>query len=685
MMININSKILSEYKVSSAVKYAINAFERDLQNTCTDSSKPGMEIVLFINPKLEPECFEITFSECVKIGAADDLGFIYGIYHISKNVLGVNEFWFWNEQPFEKKEGYEITEGYHYLSKPCSVRYRGWFINDEVLLDDWKIDGDNDRPWEMAFEALMRLGGNMTIPGTDENAHIYCKMASEMGLRVTHHHAEPLGARMFARAYPDLDASYERYAKLYEGLWQEGIESQKDFKVIWNLGFRGQGDRPFWSDTTGYDTDEKRGMLISSLIRKQYDMVKAYDKDAICCTNLYGEIMELYIKGLLTIPEDVIYIWADNGYGKMVSRRRGKHNPRVPALPKEKGKGKHGIYYHASFYDLQAAAQMTMLPNSSEFVVKELNEAFQKGADEFWIINCSNIKPHTYILDLIAQMWNRHRDMDEGETREFAEEHRIEYCKRYYGGGFAQSIAELYKLWPLYAPKYGPNDDDHAGEQFANHGARVLATGLITDYKKSESSSVKAADEWRWFSDVTRLAEQTAEFRDIVKQAKNGYGKYLDRCIEITLKLPDQQRVILENTLIWQVKYLYYSYLGAVSICNSIKACLEDNPDYLKAFYEAGLAAKAFLTGYDEMRKTEKGPFTGFFNNDCEADIRQSYYVAKGLMSYLRFCGDGPHFYHWQRLFQQGAGGEKVHLILRMKKHLTDDELWSLMEDKKGT
>ncbi len=48
-------------------------------------------------------------------------------------------------------------------------------------------------------------------------------------------------------------------------------------------------------------------------------------------------------------------------------------------------------------------------------------------------------------------------------------------------------------------------------------------------------------------------------------------------------------------------------------------------------------------------------------------------------MSYLRVLGDGPHFYSWQRRFQQEAGGDKVLLILRLKAHLTDDELWELI------
>ncbi|MFR8283089.1 MAG: hypothetical protein ACLU9R_04125 [Faecalibacterium sp.] len=43
--------------------------------------------------------------------------------------------------------------------------------------------------------------------------------------------------------------------------------------------------------------------------------------------------MELYQQGCLDLPDEVIKIWADNGFGKMVSRRQGNSNPRVKALP----------------------------------------------------------------------------------------------------------------------------------------------------------------------------------------------------------------------------------------------------------------------------------------------------------------------------------------------------------------
>ena len=136
---------------------------------------------------------------------------------------------------------------------------------------------------------------------------------------------------MFAQAYPDLEPMYSKYPEKFRALWQAGIDAQKGMRVIWNIGFRGQGDKPFWDDDPKYDTPKKRGELMSALIKEQYDLVKDNDPNAVCCTNLYDETMELYKDGFLKLPDDIIKIWADTGYGKMVSRRQGNANPRVLA------------------------------------------------------------------------------------------------------------------------------------------------------------------------------------------------------------------------------------------------------------------------------------------------------------------------------------------------------------------
>ena len=82
--------------------------------------------------------------------------------------------------------------------------------------------------------------------------------------------------------------------------------------------------------------------MIGKVIRKQYDMIRAAVRNPVCSVALYGEISELYKGGYIDLPDDVIKVWADNGYGKMVSRRHNNLNLRVPALPDSDDGGKHG-------------------------------------------------------------------------------------------------------------------------------------------------------------------------------------------------------------------------------------------------------------------------------------------------------------------------------------------------------
>lgn len=486
MQINVNTKII--YMDSAVpVMRAIENVKRDIRKVCCDSDEKGCDIVLIME-NMQAEQFEIKCdNNMLVIYASDTLGFVYGLYHISRDILGVLPFWFWNDQVFIKKKGCRISGEYAYTSKPYAVKYRGWFVNDEVLIHKWYVDRKKDMPWEMVFEALLRCGGNLVIPGTDKNSHIYRDLAADMGLRITHHHAEPLGAPMFARRYPELTPSYDEYPEKFHELWKEGIDEQKKLDVIWNLGFRGQGDCPFWDNDPRYQTSESRGELMGKLIGLQRDYVQNEIPDAQYCTNLYGETMELYRDGYLKLPDDVIKIWADNGFGKMVTRRQGNHNPRIPALPKENNTGRHGIYYHVSFYDLQAANHITMLPNKPKLVHSELKKVLEHHVKDYWIINCSNVKPHVYYLDFIANMW-RDGDVD-------IDKHLKGYIASYYGEDHITEIAECFRQYWQHALKYGEHEDDHAGEQFANHVARMLISQFMKDKSQRAEDLLWACDD----------------------------------------------------------------------------------------------------------------------------------------------------------------------------------------------
>lgn len=663
--INRNSVIMGDL-AWKGVSYAVSALRRDMQKCFLETPAQGASI-LVIQGKREEEGFALYVEEGrLVIEAGGELGFIYGIYEVSRRFLGVKPFWFWNDQKMEKVKQCDIPSGFSYESKPFAVKYRGWFVNDEVLIHAWKVNRREEEPWEMVFEALLRSGGNLVIPGTDANAAKYRGLASSMGLILTHHHAEPLGAEMFARAYPGVNPSYDEYPELFERLWREGIIAQKGKKVIWNLGFRGQGDRPFWLDDPKYDTGESRGALISRLIKKQYDMVKELEPKAVCCTNLYGEVMELYQEGHLKLPEDVIKIWADNGFGKMVTRRRENHNPRIPSLPDKTGR--QGIYYHVSFYDLQAANHMTMLPNPPEFVKQELQQVLDQGGKDYWIINCSNVKPHVYYLDFIAHIW-KNGNID-------IEEHQKDYIKQYYPQEGRDEVLQCLKAYWEAAPAYGEWEDEHAGEQFSNHTTRML----ISQYMKEKNEP----SEYLFYACNARtLEEQVRWYQAICKKAVKSYGEYVALCREAAVPMvKNGTESLFCDSFLLQAKIHYYCYLGAWEACQAVLYGFGE--EYAKSFYHAGKGKKYYEAANAAMREREHGKWKGFYANDCFTDMKQTAWLLGVFMGYVRNLGDGPHFYQWQREFLYSEEDKRVMLLLNLENHLQDEEMFDLMEERWG-
>ena len=138
LMLNQNLNIISQVR-SAAVEHALDDLRRDIQNTCEPTADPGIQLLLE-QEALGDECFlliAVKEKNQLKLSAGSDLGFVYGIYEISRNILGVTDFWFWNDQEFKKREAYPVPEDFCVSSKPFPVHLRGWFVNDEVLLKTW--------------------------------------------------------------------------------------------------------------------------------------------------------------------------------------------------------------------------------------------------------------------------------------------------------------------------------------------------------------------------------------------------------------------------------------------------------------------------------------------------------------------------------------------------------------------
>lgn len=664
-------KLTADVKIRSEmaekpVELAIKRFQRDLEATLEKGGASPGEIRICRDADLEEEAFTIRIEDGeMTIRAADSLGCIYALNHISREYLGIQPFWFWNDQEFVKTKSKSL-ENKVIVSPKAAYRFRGWFINDEVLISAWKVDGSESAPWEMAMEALLRLGGNMVIPGTDHNSKKYSGLASDMGLWITHHHAEPLGAEMFSRAYPERTPSFLRHPDLYRKLWREGVERQKGQKVIWNIGFRGQGDRPFWADDAAYDTDESRGGMIGAIMEEQRGIVREYVEKPVFCTNLYGEMVELYQKGFLKIPADTVKIWADNGYGKMVSRRQELDNPRAVALPAEGLEtDSHGAYYHASFYDLQAASHITMLPNSIRMVRDELVHARQRGIRDFLVVNCSNVKPHVYVLEAIAELWEN-GDLD-------VEAYPSRYAKAYFSGSNAK-VADLFEAYAGYAPRYGVHEDDGCGDQFYSYSTRQF----ISQWLKGDTEASVKGMRWAW--EEESFGKQIEGYLEICRKAEENYR---EACAGTELVRKDiASKELLEDSIGLQYKMYYHFALGGVKFCEAYGLYREG--DYLGAFYRLGQAKEAFEAADQAMRDREHHKWAGFYRNDCLTDVKQTAYWLGILMGVVRNLEDGPHFFLWQREVLYPPEDKKVVLITNYENHLTNEELYQAMKKKEG-
>lgn len=662
-LLNYNTQIKSDINTKPVVN-AVKMLERDIEKSFKPTDENANAIVLKKAESMAEESYKITVADEITVTAADNLGFVYGLLNISEKYLGIKPFWFWLDQKIEKKNEVVIEEC-EYKSVPMAVRFRGWFFNDEVLMLKWKINGDEKEPWRMAFEALLRCGGNMTIPGTDKNARLNRQLASDMGLWITHHHAEPLGAEMFARAYPEVDANFTERPEMFYKLWEDAVEEQKDYNVVWNLCFRGQGDCPFWSsDTTGeFNTPAKRGAHISNMIKKQCDMVRKHVKNPVFCTNLYGEIMELYEDGYIDLDESIIKVQADNGYGRMVTRRRDNHNPRVSSMPVKEG-GCQGIYYHVSFYDLQAANHITMLPNSVNFVNNELNEVLANDGNDFWVINCSNVKPHAYYLDAVRKKWLG-REIDN-------ESHSKEFSADYYGD--SADVANALSEYAQSTVAFGEHDDEHAGEQFYTENVRIIANSIV----RCDSNPT---DKLNWIvgKDGT-IYDQTRKITAIAEKDIEKINKYYDLCKNVSAKLTGDTKKLYDETILIQSAIHYYCANGMLTYGKAIAELEKRN--YVKAFVLAGDSALLFDKAESIMRGSENGVWVGFYFNDCFADIKHTAYMVRKTMGTIREFGDNSRHDKWYREFVYSPEDRNVMLLLVTDNHMTDEEIYKAMKEK---
>ena len=658
-MLSLSTRVLADESLS-AVRHAADILRRDMRAALTEEG-PENVIRLVIDPALPAEAYVAqAAAEEITLRCGDDLGAAYALLSVSERLLGVQPLGWWMGLA-PKRLGSVSVPCQSWESPRYRVRFRGWFVNDEVLFSGWHSE-ENARAevWERVFETVLRCGGNMVIPGTDRgfDGHVLNEMALERGLWLTQHHTELLGAKMFARVYPDLQPSYTLYPDKYEGLWQESIDRYAGRRVVWAVGFRGQGDRAFWEDDGEADTAEKRGAFIARVMRRQMELVRAKDPAAHFCTNLYGEMMALYREGHLPVPEDVIKLWGDNGFGKMVSRRQNNDNPRTDAMPGENEPGENGIYYHVSFYDLQAANHITPLQNPPQMVADELKTILDHRADTLWNINVGSIYPHPFLLDLVSRMW---------KTGEYdAKEAAVDFARRYYG---QEGLAPLLTGYAESAVFYGPHADDRAGDQYYHWPLRALAHALLC------GETDRPVDSLRWAAEGD-FEQQARKLAAVVQPGAAAWREYLRKARAAMDALEDAADPAAACRL-RDREYLYgllhqTGCEGLYSFCQACVHALRGND--LQACLWTDRALQCHRKALEAMDRVQ-GRFAHIYRNDCFSGVAVTVRVLEAVRAWLRIRGDGEYLFKWEKQYLVPREEALLSLQSHRTVQLSDDDL----------
>ncbi|MFL6516454.1 MAG: glycosyl hydrolase 115 family protein, partial [Bacillus sp. (in: firmicutes)] len=198
-------------------------------------------------------------EKALVIAGSDKRGTIYGLFHLSE-LLGVSPLVDWSDVKPLRKDSFSLSGDLKYISKEPSVRYRGFFINDEwPAFGNWTMKnfgGFNEEMYDHVFELLLRLKGNYLWPAmwsarfSDDGPGLAnAELADEYGVVMGASHHEP--CLRYGEEYKYLRGENSKYGDAWnfitnrEGIikfWEDGLKRSGKFENVITVGMRGEQD-----------------------------------------------------------------------------------------------------------------------------------------------------------------------------------------------------------------------------------------------------------------------------------------------------------------------------------------------------------------------------------------------------------------------------------------------------------
>ncbi len=453
---------------------------------------------------------EANGQHSILIAGGGERGAIYGLYHFSHTHLGVDPLWAFTGQMPQPRAQVALRD-VTYTSTPAAFRYRGWHVENVQVLQDWQ--GHDQRAgywefWDRLLETLLRLRGNMVKPNWNDPSRPELALAQRLGLLITQEHCCPFGVGNWAirSDEPGFNFNYEDHPHVFLNAWENALlRYPRPENVIWTLGFRGQGDRPFWMhEPERYDTDAKRGAVISRVLREQKALVEKHlgHTQPAFIHNTWMEGNRLVTHGHTQLPEGVMPVYADNGYGTFRSMIAEGCDPAqvAPALPAQRRGGDGGVYFHVSMWDFNTPFLTNFVPPAR--VQEQFAQVLDRQLTGYLLINVGRIRDCISSIAMIAQVWNQGR---------FAgEQFLTHWCAQRFGAAAADARACYEHLYhsPSKWGQWGQWEDYMIGDVGYVRRATVMIEELFNPGRRRHYETLP----FKFWQAQPRTLAQQAEY-----------------------------------------------------------------------------------------------------------------------------------------------------------------------------
>ena len=379
-------------------------------------------------------------EQVLVIWGSDKRGTIYGMFHLSE-LMGVSPLYYWGDVTPSKKAEIIFTSDNEMISKEPSVKYRGFFINDEwPCFGNWTFEhfgGFTAEMYDKVFELLLRLKGNYLWPAMWTSSFALdgpglenAILADTYGVVIGNSHHEPcLRASEEWDKVKGGDSGYGNEWNYYtnkDGLlsyWRDGLKRSGQYENIITIGMRGERD----SSMLGKDATLKENIeLLKDIIREQRKLIKEHVNENVAevpqLLALYKEVERYFYgdentSGLKGWDElnDVILMLCEDNFGNMRT---------LPTKEMRNHKGGYGMYYHFDYHGDPISYEWV---NSTPLtkIWEQMTMAYEYGIKDVWIVNVGDLKfnefPLSYFMNL-AYDFEKWGTSAPNKTKEFTKE-----------------------------------------------------------------------------------------------------------------------------------------------------------------------------------------------------------------------------------------------------------------------